>query len=163
MAGGADETLRAGPEHVYEVDRTPSALPDLSQAGAFRQAAERTATAVCHVCASAQTCRRDSPIVQLDAVPLRLRPGSRLARSAPRAAPASTEIVVNASLMPSTHQAYELRFTDLHNCGHGCAFPCDADGRVSLLDLSVRGLAKYLLAQADVGSKLSCPFVMRTA
>ena len=70
---------------------------------------------------------------------------------------------MNASLMPSTHQEYELRFTDLYNRGHGYAFPCDADGRVCLLDLSVRGLANYVLAQAAVGSKLSCPFVMRTA
>lgn len=68
-----------------------------------------------------------------------------------------------ASLMPSTHQAYELRFTDLYNRGHGYAFPCDADGRVCLLDLSVRGLAKYMHAQADVGSTLSCPFVIRIA
>jgi hypothetical protein len=68
---------------------------------------------------------------------------------------------MNASLMPSTHHEYQLRFTDLYNRGHGFAFPCDADGRVHLVNLSVRGLAKYMLAQADVGSKLSCPFVMR--
>jgi len=70
---------------------------------------------------------------------------------------------MNASLMPSTHQAYELRFTDLYNRGHGYAFPCDANGRVCLRDLSVHGLANYMLAQADVGSRLSCPFVMRIA
>lgn len=42
------------------------------------------------------------------------------------------------------------------------AFPCDADGQVAVCDLSDRGLANYLIAQAGVGSQFSCPFVTRT-
>ena len=67
------------------------------------------------------------------------------------------------SSTPARHQGcYELRFTDLYNRGRGYAFPCDANGHVTVLDLSVRGLANYMFAQAGVGSQLSCPFVTRT-
>jgi hypothetical protein len=70
---------------------------------------------------------------------------------------------VNDSSIPAKRQDhYELRFTDLYNRGHGFAFPCDADGRVAVLDLSDRGLANYMFAQAGVGSQLSCPIVTRT-
>ena len=70
---------------------------------------------------------------------------------------------MNNPLVPATHHdQYELRFIDLYNRGHGFAFPCDADGRVFLSSLSVRGLANYMAAQAGVGSRLSWPFITRT-
>jgi hypothetical protein len=70
---------------------------------------------------------------------------------------------MNDSSIPATRQdRYELRFTNLYNRGRGYAFPCDANGHVAVLDLSDRGLANYVLAQAGVGSQLSCPFVTRT-
>lgn len=70
---------------------------------------------------------------------------------------------MNDSSTPATRQdRYELRFTNLYNRGRGYAFPCDANGHVAVLDLSDRGVANYMLAQAVVGSQLSCPFVTRT-
>jgi hypothetical protein len=70
---------------------------------------------------------------------------------------------MNDSSIPARCQDhYELRFTDLYNRGRGYAFPCDANGRVAILDLPDRGLANYMFALAGVGSQLSCPFVART-
>jgi len=70
---------------------------------------------------------------------------------------------MNESSIPARRQdSYELRFTDLYNRGRGYAFPCDATGHVAVLDLSDRGLAIYMFAQAGVGSQLSCPFVTRS-
>ncbi len=70
---------------------------------------------------------------------------------------------MNDSSISGTRQdRYELRFTNLYNRGRGYAFPCDAHGHVAVLDLSDRGLANYMFAQAGVGSQLSCPFVART-
>ena len=70
---------------------------------------------------------------------------------------------MNDSSTPALRQdRYELRFTDLYNRGRGYAFPCDANGHVAVPDLSDRGAANYMLAQAGVGSQLSCPFVTRT-
>lgn len=70
---------------------------------------------------------------------------------------------MNESSIPARRQdSYELRFTDLYNRGRGYAFPCDANGQVAVLDLSDRGLANYMFAQAGVGSQLSCPFVTRS-
>lgn len=70
---------------------------------------------------------------------------------------------MNDSSIPARREdCYELRFTDLYNRGRGYAFPCDANGHVAVLDLSDRGVANYMLAQAGVGSQLSCPFVTRT-
>jgi hypothetical protein len=67
------------------------------------------------------------------------------------------------SPIPATRQdCYELRFTDLYNRGRGYAFPCDAQGQVAVGDLSDRGLANYMFAQAGVGSQLSRPVVTRT-
>jgi len=71
---------------------------------------------------------------------------------------------MNNPLIRATHlDQYELRFIDLYNRGHGFVFPCDADGRVSMSNLSVRGLANYMAAQAGVGSQLSRPFITRIA
>ena len=68
----------------------------------------------------------------------------------------------DSSISATRHDRYELRFTNLYNRGRGYAFPCDANGHVGVLDLSDRGVANYMLAQAGVGSQLSCPFVTRT-
>ena len=54
---------------------------------------------------------------------------------------------------------YELRFIGLFDRGRGYAFPCDADGRVVLDDLSDRSRSNYLYARAVVGAELSLPFV----
>jgi len=54
---------------------------------------------------------------------------------------------------------YELRFTGLFNRGRGYAFPCDAQGRVDIDELSARCRINYLFARAVVGSELSAPIV----
>jgi hypothetical protein len=54
---------------------------------------------------------------------------------------------------------YELRFAGLFNRGRGYAFPCDAQGRVALDELTDRARINYLYARAVVGAELSAPTV----
>ena len=54
---------------------------------------------------------------------------------------------------------YELRFAGLFNRGRGYAFPCDAQGRVNIDELTDRGRSNYLFARAVVGTELSAPVV----
>jgi hypothetical protein len=54
---------------------------------------------------------------------------------------------------------YELRFTGLFNRGRGFAFPCDAEGRVDVDDLSDRARDNYFHALTVVGKELSAPIV----
>lgn len=54
---------------------------------------------------------------------------------------------------------YLLRFVDLFNRGRGYAFPCDAEGRVAVSAMSVRGRDSYEHALDIVGRELSLPVV----
>lgn len=58
---------------------------------------------------------------------------------------------------------YELRFISLFNRGRGFAFPCDADGRVEIDQLSERGRLNYFYARVVVGFELSGPTVALAA
>ena len=58
---------------------------------------------------------------------------------------------------------YELRFTGLFDRGRGYAFPCDAQGKVVLDDLSDRCRCNYLYARAVVGAELAIPYVAAVA
>ena len=68
-----------------------------------------------------------------------------------------------ASTLATRGARYELRFTGLFNRGRGYAFPCDAEGRVDIRDLSDRGRASYLHAQACVGTEFSRPVIAPVA
>ncbi len=63
--------------------------------------------------------------------------------------------------MNSTGARYELHFRSLFNVGRAYAFPCDAEGRVQLDDLSDKARNNYLYARAVVGRELSVPAVQR--
>lgn len=54
---------------------------------------------------------------------------------------------------------YEIRFQSLHDSGRGVSFPCDAQGRVGLDDLSERARLAYLRARALVGRDYATPAV----
>lgn len=58
---------------------------------------------------------------------------------------------------------YELRFLSLFNRGRGYAFPCDAEGRVEIDELSDRGRSNYFYARVLVGNELSSPTVAAVA
>jgi hypothetical protein len=63
------------------------------------------------------------------------------------------------ALRPRT--PYELRFRSLFNEGRGYAFPCDANGQVSMDTLSDRARNNYLYARIGIGREFSVPAVMR--
>ena len=63
--------------------------------------------------------------------------------------------------MNSTH--YELLFRSMFDPGRGYSFPCDAQGRVPLDDLSDRARDNYLYARAVVGRELAAPAVQALA
>jgi hypothetical protein len=63
--------------------------------------------------------------------------------------------------MNSTH--YELHFRSMFDPGRGYSFPCDAQGRVPLDDLSDRARDNYLYARAVVGRELAVPAVRASA
>jgi hypothetical protein len=65
-----------------------------------------------------------------------------------------------AATSPVGEHRYELRYTDLFDRGRGFAFPCDAEGRVDMEELSDRALVNYLFARALVGRQLSRPMVL---
>jgi hypothetical protein len=62
---------------------------------------------------------------------------------------------------PSAARQYELRYRPLFDRGCGFAFPCDANGKVDLDDLSEQALRNYLYARAVTGSQLCWPSVER--
>jgi hypothetical protein len=69
---------------------------------------------------------------------------------------------MNASSAFGPRQArYELRFSGLFNRGRGFSFPCDAEGRVDVDDLSAQARSNYLHARAVVGKELSPPVIAR--
>lgn len=61
----------------------------------------------------------------------------------------------------SRSNSFVLCFRSLFNSGRGYAFPCDADGRVDLDQLSERVRINYLYARAMVGRDLGVPAVER--
>jgi hypothetical protein len=56
--------------------------------------------------------------------------------------------------------AYEIRYRSLFNEGRGLSFPCDAQGRVPLDQLSERARCNYLYARAVVGREFATPEVL---
>lgn len=58
---------------------------------------------------------------------------------------------------PAPH--FELRFVNLFDPGRGYAFPCDAQGRVALSQLSERARHHYRAARERVGRELATPVV----
>jgi len=60
----------------------------------------------------------------------------------------------------SSSPAYELRFRSLFNEGRGCAFPCDALGRVDMDSLGERVLNCYLYARSVIGREFATPAVL---
>jgi hypothetical protein len=56
---------------------------------------------------------------------------------------------------------YELRFESLFQAGRALAFPCNAQGGVSLDALSDRARQNYLFARAVVGREYATPIVLR--
>lgn len=58
---------------------------------------------------------------------------------------------------------YEVRFESLFQPGRALAFPCDAQGSVTLDRLNERALNNYLYARALVGRDYAAPVVLRSA
>ena len=67
---------------------------------------------------------------------------------------------MNSRPMPLSDD-YELRFESLFQAGRALAFPCDAQGGVSLDMLSDRARQNYLFARAVVGREYAMPIVLR--
>jgi hypothetical protein len=58
---------------------------------------------------------------------------------------------------PRRHRHFELRFRSLFDAGKALVFPCDAQGRVQMDQLSERALDNYLFARAVVGRDYAVP------
>jgi len=67
---------------------------------------------------------------------------------------------MNSRPMPLT-EGFELRFESLFHSGRALAFPCDAQGGVTLDALSERARQNYLFARAVVGREYAVPIVLR--
>jgi hypothetical protein len=67
---------------------------------------------------------------------------------------------MNSRPMPLSDD-YELRFESLFQAGRALAFPCNAQGGVSLDALSDRARQNYLFARAVVGREYATPIVLR--
>ena len=61
----------------------------------------------------------------------------------------------------NTGARYELHFRSLFDVGRAYAFPCDAEGRVQLDELSDKARNNYLYARTVVGREFSVPAVQR--
>jgi hypothetical protein len=68
-----------------------------------------------------------------------------------------------SSTLTTRGARYELRFTGLFNRGRGYAFPCDAEGHVTIDDLGDQVRNHYFYARAVVGRELSAPIVAPVA
>ncbi|WP_428420085.1 hypothetical protein [Methylibium sp.] len=67
---------------------------------------------------------------------------------------------MNTSPMVSDESTrYQLSFRSLSDEGRGCAFPCDATGRVNIDELSDTARHNYLYARAVIGREFSMPAV----
>lgn len=58
---------------------------------------------------------------------------------------------------------FELRYPSLFNAGRGFSFPCDAQGRVDMDQLSECARRNYLYARAVVGIELATPLLRECA
>ena len=67
---------------------------------------------------------------------------------------------MNSRPMPLSDD-YELRFESLFQAGRALAFPCNAQGGVSLDALRDRARQNYLFARAVVGREYAPPIVLR--
>jgi len=65
---------------------------------------------------------------------------------------------MKSSIQPPA-AVYEIRFQSLFNEGRALTFPCDADGHVSMDDLSEKARDNYLYARAVVGREYATPAV----
>ena len=74
-----------------------------------------------------------------------------------RDGPALYQHTTGGFAMNSTH--YELHFRSMFDAGRGYCFPCDANGRVALDDLSERSRDNYRYARAVFGRELAAPTV----
>lgn len=55
--------------------------------------------------------------------------------------------------------SHEIRYQSLSNAGRALSFPCDAEGRVPMDDLSDRARDNYLYARAVVGRDFAFPVI----
>jgi len=55
--------------------------------------------------------------------------------------------------------SHEIRYQSLFDVGRALAFPCDAEGRVTLDSLTERARDNYLYARAVVGREYAYPSV----
>jgi hypothetical protein len=58
------------------------------------------------------------------------------------------------------NSSHVIRFQSLSNSGKSLVFPCDAEGRVPLDQLSERARENYLYARAVVGREFAFPAVV---
>ncbi len=65
----------------------------------------------------------------------------------------------NIAARATAAAGYEIRFQSLFDEGRALSFPCDAQGRVHLDDLSDRARDNYLYARAVVGREFAMPTV----
>ena len=63
----------------------------------------------------------------------------------------------------SSARQFQLCFRSLFHDGPGFAFPCSADGKVNLDELSDLSRNNYLYARALVGRELSLPVIEAVA
>jgi hypothetical protein len=61
--------------------------------------------------------------------------------------------------MQSSIHVYEMRFQALSKNGTSLSFPCNAQGQVSMDDLSAQLLMSYLFARAVVGCQYAAPLI----
>jgi hypothetical protein len=61
--------------------------------------------------------------------------------------------------LPAAAPHYEICFRSLFNEGRGLTFPCDAQGRVALDDLSERARLNYLYARTVIGREFATPAI----
>jgi hypothetical protein len=59
------------------------------------------------------------------------------------------------------NSSHVIKFQSLFNAHKSLVFPCDAEGRVPLDDLSERARENYLYARAVVGREFAFPAVLR--
>jgi hypothetical protein len=58
------------------------------------------------------------------------------------------------------NSSHFIKFQSLSNAGKALVFPCDAQGRVALDELSERARENYLYARAVVGREFAFPCVV---
>lgn len=61
------------------------------------------------------------------------------------------------------NSSHVIKFQSLSNTGKALVFPCDAQGRVALDELSERARENYLYARAVVGREFAFPCVVPDA